>query len=409
MQSIFEKELQERPYYLNRIKKMISLPMVKVITWHRRVWKSSLLIQTLQYLVNEKWYKQDDIFYMNKEYPDFDDIATNKELTPILINFIEKSSSSKVIAIDEIQEIENREKSINGILSKYEWIQIFITGSNSHLLSGDLATLLAWRYVEIPVYPLTYDEAKNISKNSDLSFLNYIHFWGLPEIYFQTDEDVKKMYLQSVYNTVVMKDIHARYMIKNQDFFENLYKYIFKSVWNIFSAKNISDYLKSQKISISVNSVLEYLKYWEQSFIINKVKSQDIKTKKIFSIYNKYYVWDLWIRNCIVWYDFSDDIWGILENYVYLILKKYWYSISIGRISNKEIDFIAEKSGEIKYFQVATSIMDDTTREREYSALESIQDNRWKYVVSMDMVNFWTRNWIKHILVQDLEKEIKSE
>ena len=404
MDKIFQKQLQKRSYYLEKIKKFFFTPFVKVLIGQRRVGKSSLLIQTLQCFVNEKEVSKEDIFYMNKEYPDFDDIKTYQDLNTILIPFIEKDENYKVIALDEIQEIENWEKSINGILSKYEKVDIYITGSNSHLLSGELATLLSGRYVEIPIFPMTYQETKEVIQNSHLSFLEYLQYGWLPEVYFQKDEDVKFSYLQSVYHTIILKDVISRNQIKNLHFFSLLYKYIFKSIGNIFSAKNISDYLKSQKIDISVNSVLEYLKYGEFAFVLNQVKSQEIKTKKLFTIHNKYYVGDLGVRNALVWFKTSEDIWWILENYVYLVLRKYGYTITIGRIQTYDVDFIAEKQGKLMYFQVATSIMDDTTREREYYSLQQIHDNRPKYVVSMDDFDFWVSEGIQHLMIQNLEE-----
>lgn len=404
MDKIFQKQLQSRSYYLEKIKKFFFTPFVKVLIGQRRVGKTALLIQTLQCLVNEKDVSKEDIFYMNKEYPDFDDVKTYQDLNTILIPFIEKDEHYKIIALDEIQEIENWEKSINGILSKYEKVDIYITGSNSHLLSGELATLLSGRYVEIPIFPMTYQETKEVIQNSHLSFLEYLQYGWLPEVYFQKDEDVKFSYLQSVYNTIILKDVISRNQIKNQHFFSLLYKYIFKSIGNIFSAKNISDYLKSQKIDISVNSVLEYLKYGEFAFVLNQVKSQEIKTKKLFTIHNKYYVGDLGVRNALVWFKTSEDIWWILENYVYLVLRKYGYTITIGRIQNYEVDFIAEKQGKLMYFQIATSIMDDATREREYYSLKQIHDNRPKYVVSMDDFDFWVSDGIQHLMIQNLEE-----
>lgn len=159
------------------------------------------------------------------------------------------------------------------------------------------------------------------------------------------DNEVISHYLQSVYNTIVLKDIVTRFAVKNIDFFQTLYKYIFATIGNVFSAKNISDYLKSQHISMSVDSVLNYLSYGEDAFILYKVKSQDIKTKKIFSIYNKYYAGDIGLRNSIVGYQFARDISGLLENIVFLWLKKYGFSIAIGRLpQGKEVDFVAEKN-----------------------------------------------------------------
>lgn len=218
------------------------------------------------------------------------------------------------------------------------------------------------------------------------------------------EHEVLTNYLQSVYHTIVLKDIVTRFSIKNIDFFQTLYKYIFANIGNIFSAKNISDYLKSQHLSISVDSVLNYLSYGENAFIIYKIQTQDIKSKKLFSIYNKYYVGDLGLRNSLVGYQPARDIGGILENIIFLWLKKYGFIITIGRLpQGKEIDFIAEKNGKLIYIQVATTILDPSTLEREYSALELVEDNWEKYVVTMDTQSFGIRNGIKHSKIQEFE------
>lgn len=387
--------------------------MVKVLIWQRRVGKSILLKQIIRYLVLEEWRNQDQIFYMNKEFPEYDTINSYQDLLDLLLPFVQRQKGRFLITIDEIQEIEHWEKAINGILSKHApQAEIIITGSNSHLLSGELATLLSGRYLEIPVYPLSYDELQTFTKafETDQYFENYLQYGGLPwRFEMNQDNEVISHYLQSVYNTIVLKDIVTRFAVKNIDFFQTLYKYIFATIGNVFSAKNISDYLKSQHISMSVDSVLNYLSYGEDAFILYKVKSQDIKTKKIFSIYNKYYAGDIGLRNSIVGYQFARDISGLLENIVFLWLKKYGFSIAIGRLpQGKEVDFVAEKNWRLIYIQVATTILDPSTLKREYSGLESIDDNWEKYVVTMDKEFFGVRNGIKHSKIQDFEKILAS-
>jgi len=409
VKQILQENLKTRAFYLSQLEEWSWKPLVKVIVGARRVGKSSLLEQLIQEFVREKRYSENEIFYMNKEFPEYDWVKTYEDLTKLILDFLENKEKA-MIAIDEIQEIQYREKTINGILSKYQKkVDIYITGSNAHLLSGEYATYLTWRYITISVYPLTFEEyCLFYGKNPDQqTFLEFMERGWLPGVSLLGDS--KKtifQYLNAVYTTIIEKDIEPRFKINKKDFFQNLYKYIFLNVGNVFSAKKITDYLKNEKISISVDTVLDYLSYGEDAFLLHKVHSQDISTKKLFSIYNKYYIGDLGMRNSIVGFLYQRDIGALLENYVFLLLKKHGYNVHIWRFqNNKEVDFIAEKYGKIKYFQVATVIMDDMTREREYSALEQIHDSWEKYVVSMDQFDFWvSETGIQHIQIQNLEK-----
>ena len=411
---ILKESIQERTYYLNILKKYIGSPIIKVLTWQRRVGKSYILKNIIQHIVHKQIIPQNNIFYINKELPQRDHIESYKDLQSLFDEFITQTNNEKIfIGIDEIQHIYHREKYINGILTLYaDRCEIFITGSNSSLLSSEIATYISGRYIEFMISPLSFEEFCQFKKDNQTQevFLEYLKYGGLPGIFrMEYSDETIFNYLKSVYNTIVLKDIVSRFNIKNNDFFENLYKYIFANIGNIFSAKNISDYLKSQKIKISVDSVLNYLSYWEQTFILHKVKSFDPKTKKYFEIYNKYYASDLWLRNSLIGYNPSSDIWWLLENYLYIILKKHWRDITIWRLSNhKEIDFIAQKNGKKIYIQVATSILSPDTAQREYDSLESIDDNRPKYVLSLDSIPFWVKNWIQRYSIMKFEKTLQE-
>jgi predicted AAA+ superfamily ATPase len=383
--------------------------LIKVIIWQRRVWKSSILKSIIKYLYKENIIKEENFFYINKESPYFDNIRNYENLKEEFEKFLKNISDWKIfIWIDEVQDIENWEKFINWYLSIYgEKAEIFITWSNSFLLSGELATYLTWRYIEFPIYWLSFDEFcifKDTNKWKD-SFLEYLKYWWLPGIFkMQWSDDTIFSYLLSVYNTIVLKDIIWHHNIKNINFFKDLYKYTLSNIWNIVSANSIKDYLKSQKISLWNDTVLNFLNYAVETFLLNKVYSVDPETKKYFEIYNKYYVWDLWLRNAFIWYNFAKDIWKLLENYVFLELKRNWYHVKIWRLKWWiEIDFIAEKNWITKYFQVCYLLWSEETIAREYNSLKQIQDNWEKYIVSFDEINHWTDEWIKHILVLDLE------
>jgi len=409
IQKILKEKINNRQFYLEKIEKYLGSPLIKVLTWQRRVWKSSILKLLIQKLYREKLIPLKNFFYINKELPTFDNIKTYKDLEAEFKKFLQNTVDWKIFVwIDEIQEIENWEKFVNWLLAEYqENIEIFITGSNSFLLSWDLATYITWRYVEFHIFPLSFYEFCEFKKQSKTkqNFIEYLKYWGLPAIFKMTfEEEVIFWYLLGVYNTIVLKDIVQYHKIKNIAFFKDLYKYVLSNIWNIISWKAIKDYLKSQNISIWNETVLNFLQYAQDAYVLYKVYSVNPDTKKYFEIYNKYYAGDLWLRNALVGFDLVKDIGKLIENYVYLQLKRKWYSIKIWRLKSwKEIDFIAEKNGIVKYFQVCYLLNGESTIKREYSPLEMIRDNWEKYVVSFDEINFWIHNWIKHINVVDLE------
>ena len=411
---ILKENIIDRIFYTSKIKKYLWSPVIKVLIWQRRVGKSYILKGIIKDLVLNNSIKKENIFYINKELFDFDYIKNKDDLLDSFNNFKKNKIGKIFIAIDEIQEIEEWEKFVNGLLAQYwENVEIFITGSNSFMLSWELATYISWRYMEFHIHSLTFDEflifKKDTEKTKD-SFIEYLKYWWLPGIFrMEWSEETIFNYLRWVYNTIILKDIINYNNIKNTSFFEELYKYTLSNIWNIFSAKSISDYLKSQKIRISVDSVINYLKYAQETFLLNKVYSVDPTSKKFFEIYNKYYIWDLWLRNSLVGFNLSKDISKLLENYVFLVLKKYWFDVKIWRLkSNKEIDFIWEKNWKMIYLQVSTTILDENTRQREYASFYEINDNWPKYVITFDDIDFWEKDGIKHINIIDFENYIQN-
>ncbi len=409
--NILNSEIIERKFYIKKIEKFLDSDLIKVLVWQRRVWKSFILRSIIKKLYNEKKILEKNIFYINKEYSQFDHIEKYEDLKKEFENFLLSADQNKKIFIwiDEAQEIKWWEKFVNSKQVEFAGkIEIFVTGSNSNMLSWDLATLLSGRYIEFEIFPLSFEEFcifKNVKQNKQ-EFFEYMKYWGLPWIFnLKYDEEIIFSYLKSVYDTIVLKDIISHYNIKNIDFFHKLYKYIFANISFIFSAKSITNYLKNQDIKITVDSVLNFLSYWENTYILNKVSSYNPDNKKFFKIYNKYYTWDLGLRNALVWFNLTNWFWKLLENYVFLVLKRYWYEVKIWRLKwDKEIDFIATKAWITKYFQVAYLLFSEETIEREFSSLEQVHDSWEKYVLSLDDINFWVKNWIKHYNIMDLEK-----
>lgn len=412
IQDILSENIIPRTLYLEKINSYLKSPLIKVIVWQRRVGKSTILKSVIQKLVREWDIVPENVFYLNKEYFAFDSIQTVDDLRWIFWDFLRQKKPGRFFVwIDEIQEIQGWEKFINGLLAEYqEDAEIFITGSNSFLFSSELATYITGRYIEFPVYPLSFSEFclfKQAPETRD-NFLEYLKYGWLPAIFkMQYSDDIIFSYLQSVYNTIVLKDIIQYHNIRNVAFFQDLYKYTLSNIGSIVSGKSIKDYLKSQNIAIGNETIMNFLHYAESTFLLHKVYSVNPDTKKYFEIYNKYYVWDLGLRNSLVWYDLKRDIGKLLENYVFLELRRKGYKIKIGRLSSgKEIDFIAEKQWIVKYFQVSYLLGSEETMHREYASLEEIDDNWEKYVVSFDDMDFWIHEWIRHISIMDIAREI---
>jgi len=396
----------KREFYLKQIKKYISSPLVKVITGMRRVGKSFVMKMILDFLVTDQWYNQNQIFYINKELLEFDFIKDYNDLNKHFLEWkVNNIKNEKIIiSIDEIQEIQWREKFINSILAEYwEMIDIYITWSNANLLSSKLSTYIAGRYIEFVIYPLNFEEYSIFAgKKPDYDlFLEYIKYWWLPGIFNLKDQDTIYDYLKWVYDTIFVKDILNYNSIKSNTFFEQLYEYIFKNIWSVFTANSIADYLKSQKIDIWVQTVLNYLSYWQASFIIHNAKRYNIRGKKTFQIYDKFFTNDIWLRNAKVGFNFATDIGLVLENIVYNELIRRWNKVLIWRRNDLEVDFVAEKNWNYEYYQVCYILNNEKTTDREFRSLLAIQDNRPKYVISMDQI-FPTKNsWIQHINIID--------
>jgi hypothetical protein len=373
-----------RPLYIERIKPFIGKSLIKVLVGQRRVGKSYLLMQLKDLIKTQEPDTQ--IIYINKEQNEFSSIKNSDDLFSY-INENVKGSGKVALFIDEIQDIESFEITLRDLATRKNY-DIYCTGSNANLLSGELATFLGGRYIEIKVFGLSYAEFLIFNKISDTvdSFKEYMKFGGLPYLINLNNEiQVAYEYLTSIYNTILLKDVVARFNIRNVKFLENLVAFLSDNLGSIVSSKKISEYLKSQKINISTQVVIDYLGYLESSFLIFKVKRTGIEGKKIFEIGEKYFFEDVGIRNAIVGYK-ATDIHKILENIVYLHLRMAGYSVTVGVEGKKEVDFIAQKAGNKIYVQVAYMLTNEETINREFGNLLEIPDNFPKYVVTMDEI-----------------------
>ena len=380
----------KRNLYLEEIKKYMNKPIIKVITGMRRSGKSMILKLIQEELENVGIIKE-NIIYMNFESLIYIDI---KDFETLYKHIIEKTFNKKgkiYILLDEIQEVKGWEKAINSFLVDLD-IDIYITGSNANLLSSELATYIAGRYVEIKIYPLSFQEYIDfVSENNkenllslDEYFNQYLNFGGLPGIHiFNYNKEEIYQYLVDVYNSILLRDVITRNNIRDIELLERVVLYIMDNIGNTFSAKSISDFLRNQGRKLSVETIYNYLKALENAFIISKVQRYDIKGKNILETQEKYYLSDLGFRHAKLGYQ-SNDISGYLENIVFLELLRRKYKVNIGKQGNKEIDFIANLRDENLYLQVTYLLASSETTEREFSPLKSIKDNYPKLVLSMD-------------------------
>lgn len=393
------KTYKKREIYMKKIRPFIDKNLIKVLVWQRRVGKSYILFQIIDELEKQYNILPEQILYINKELNQFDFINDYSDLLVYIKNQKKIKKWKKIyVFIDEIQDIENFEKALRDLQALWNY-DIYISGSNAMMLSSEIATYLTWRYIQFEIYPLTYKEFIDFHtlKKSKDSFLLYMKFWWLPYLKnLELQEDIVYDYIKNIYNTILLKDIVKRYNIRNIDFLEKLVMFLSDNIWSLFTANNISKYLKSQKIDIWTNVILEYITYLSNVYVLNKVRRQDIVWKKIFEINDKYYFSDIWLRNILIGWYRQVDIWKIIENIVFLHFRAHGYTIHIWKYRNTEIDFVVEKMGDIKYIQVSYLIQDEKTRQREFDNLLSIKNNYEKIVLSMDDFIEWPYKWIKH-------------
>ena len=402
----FKRDYIKRSIYLELVKPYIDKDIIKVLVGQRRVGKSYMLFQIMDEIISTR--KDANIIYINKELNEFESIINHKDLLDYIISK-EKGSNKQYIFIDEIQDIENFEKALRSLQAKGRY-DIYCTGSNAKLLSGELATYLSGRYVETKIYSLSFSEfiVFHKLKNDKEALIKFFKYGGLPYlINLELDDHIIYDYLKNIYAAILLKDIVKRHNVRNINFLENLVRYTADNTGSLVSSKKISDFLKAQRIQISPQLVLDYLGYLESAFFIFKVLRADITGKKIFEIGEKYYFEDLGLRHSIIGYK-ANDINKILENAVYQHLKISGYNISVGKSGDKEIDFICEKSGKKIYVQVTYLLQDERTINREFGNLLEIKDNYPKFVVSMDEATSGTDfEGIEHVHVQEFISELR--
>ena len=371
-----------RTSYLAKVQPFVDKPIIKVFTGQRRSGKSYVMLQAIDHI--RKLYPDDQLVYINKEHPDFNGITNDFELWDY-VKSKKKERAKNFVFIDEIQEIENFERALRGMLTDGGF-DIYCTGSNATLLSGELATLLSGRYIEIPVHCLSYPEFLQFHKKENIpaSLLKYITQGGMPFlIHLEDNDQVRQEYLRNVLNTILFKDVVQRFNVRNFSFLNNLMVFIAANTGSLVTANRISEFLKSQKISISTRTIVDYLYFLESSYLIHRVKRYDITGRKLFEINDKYYFEDMGLLLALKPYD-PKDANKYTENLVFRHLIDNGYTVYVGKLGDKEIDFIASKGEKTIYVQVALNVSDEKTWEREFGNLLMISDNHSKYVVTLD-------------------------
>ena len=389
----------KRELYLSKIRPFYESDLIKVVVGIRRAGKSTIMMQIIDELQNMKIPKE-QIIYINLEYKEYSFIKNDDDLYNYIKSLI-KNDLKYYIFLDEIQNVDKWEKTVNSYRAKEKY-SIFITGSNSDLLSGELATHIAGRYVSFKVYPFTFSEVcelKNIKDKNKYELKeyldDYIKWGGLPQR-FEFDYEMQiKTYLIDVYDSIIVKDIIERFEIKDLDLFNRIVEYIVATPSETFSAETLVNYfLGKEERKVAKNTLYNYLEYMVKGNLINKCERYDIRGKRILSGKYKYYLTDLGL-GMIKSINRKPQMGAYLENIVYNELLVRGYEVSVGNIQNGEIDFIATKDNKIEYYQVTYTLANEKTIAREFDAYKNIDDNYPKYVLSTDTFDM-SQNGIVH-------------
>ena len=402
----------KRELYLEKIYNFMDKNVIKIITGMRRCGKSYLFKLIIDEL-KKRGINDEDIILIDLELPRYNHIKTREQLDEIVVPFIESHENKVYLFFDEIQNVKEWEVSINSYY-KLENTDIYITGSNSKLMSAEFATLLTGRYITIELYPFSFNEFLDYKQelnhpsaitnelNSDLEnfFEEYQKYGGIP-LTISSQHD-KELVLNGIYSSIILNDIVERYEIRNVGLFNRIVKYIIENTGNLISANAIFNYLKHEKLRITKPTIYNYLEHLENAYLIAKASKEDLVGKKEIIGSEKYYLLDTGFYKSQL-EEKQRNIGRILENIIFIELKRHGYKITIGKVNDYKIDFICKKNNQKIYIQVTYLLENDETIEREFRPLLMIKDNYPKYVLSMDRT-FQPQNGIKHMNIIDFLK-----
>lgn len=404
----------KRDEYIKQIVPFIDKDVIKVLTGIRRSGKSVMLKLLMEELKN-RGINEKQFIYINFENLKYRNLKNYERLYDFILNKVDDKYKSYYIFLDEIQEVEEWERCVNSLRVDEDFnFDIYITGSNAKLLSGELSTYLAGRYIEFVVYPFSFKEffeiMKEKNKEIDLKkvFQDYVKFGGMPFLHnLDYNFEASMQYLQDLYASIILKDITQRNNIRDTDLLERIINYVVMNIGNTFSATSISKFFKSENRKVATETILNYIKACEEAFLVYRVARNDLLGKKILNVNEKYYIADHGIREAIMENN-QKNINQVLENIVYFEMLRRGYNVKIGKVDNLEVDFVCKKNDETIYIQVSYLLASEDTKEREFSVLENIKDNYPKYVLSMDEFDM-SRNGIKHMnLIEFLIKDSRN-
>lgn len=393
-----------RPLYINKIIKYVNTPFVKVITGIRRSGKSTILKMIIQKLQEDFGVREEQIKSYRFDSMEYEGM-TAKEMYSILKNDLTPNAKTYFF-LDEMQEIDGWEKVVNSLASDFD-VDLYVTGSNSRMMSSEISTYLTGRYISFRVYTLSFAEylefkkqyAQIEDKNSELA--NYIRLGGFPATHLQAHgQDEVYTIVKDIYNSTVFSDIVKRNQIRKVDQLERVVKYVFNNVGNTFSAKSISDYLKSEKRTLDNETVYSYLDKLEKAYLLQRCARYDLQGKELLKTQEKFYLADTALRFSVLGYN-SDAVAASLENVVYLELCRRGYTVNIGKLDDGEIDFVATKQNQKIYVQVTQEINSEKTERREYDRLIELKDNYPKYVLRTDAFSGGNYEGIKTMHIAD--------
>ena len=377
----------DRPLYLDKIMPFVDTPFVKILTGVRRCGKSTILKMIIKKLREKKHVDDEQILSYRFDSMEYEDMTTKELYLELKSKIIQ--SKKTYLFLDEIQEIEGWEKVVNTLASDFD-VDIYITGSNSRMMSSEISTYLTGRYITFHIYTLSFEEylmfKKSYTTLKDLKqeFSQYVRLGGFPATHLQDySQDEVYTIVKDIYNSTIFSDIVRRNQVKKIDQLERVVKYTFNNIGNTFSAKSISNYFKSEQRKIDNETVYSYLEKLQKAYILHKCSRYDLQGKDILKTQEKFYLADVSLRYSVLGYT-VDSVAASLENIVYLELKRRGYDVYIGKIKDKEIDFVATKQNEKIYVQVTQEIKSEKTQKREYEQLLEIRDNYPKYVVMAD-------------------------
>ncbi len=390
----------KRNYYLDKLRKYRNTDEIKVICGIRRCGKTVLLKQLIEELIQDG-ISSDNIIYISLESSKYRHIKDDIQLDEVILDKTKNLNGKIYLLFDEIQLVSNWEKSINSYRVDFD-CDIYITGSNSNLLSGELVTLLSGRYITLNIYPLSFKELLGYYNeiNEKRLFNQYLNYGGFPGL-LNYDEEGKVNLLRDLYSTIILNDILYRSNIKDFDLLKRLMEFMISNVGQTFSATSISNFIKNER-NTTPATIINYLEYIVNAFILYQVKREDVKLKKILLISEKYYVVDPGFYFLIK--DESQRDWGqLLENVVFIELIRRGYSVNVGKVNDFEIDFVCYKANKKKYIQVSESVKDLNTRKREFKPLTLLKDNYPKYLITNDDENY-SNEGIVHLNIIDFLK-----